>query len=225
MTIKRPAGERFSLARWSRRKLESHAHPASPAAGPAPLAKPATVAPAAAAAPQSIAGSAAPLPPVESLTFDSDFTAFLRPEVDPKLQRAALKQLFRHPRFNVMDGLDVYIDDYTRADPIPPDMLAGLVDRFSAANEPPRALGSGEAEEARASVPVAANAPAVEAMADPLASSSIPSGRAAPTADELPPPRAGASATPPAGPGAQDASLARSQASDTGSDPARDERR
>ena len=66
------------------------------------------------------------LPPVESLTFDSEFAPFLKPEVDETLKRAALKQLFRHPRFNIMDGLDTYIDDYTKADPIPPDMLSKL---------------------------------------------------------------------------------------------------
>jgi hypothetical protein len=53
------------------------------------------------------------LPPVESLTIDSDFSAFLQPEVDETLKRQALKQLFRDPHFNVMDGLDVYIDDYS----------------------------------------------------------------------------------------------------------------
>jgi uncharacterized protein DUF3306 len=118
MTIKR--AERFSLGRWSRRKLS--AARAAPAAEAAPLA-PAPAAP----------GASAPveLPPVDSLTFDSDFTVFLRPEVDADLKRAALKQLFRDPRFNVMDGLDVYIDDYTKADPIPEDMLADLLQRFA----------------------------------------------------------------------------------------------
>ncbi len=66
---------------------------------------------------------------MESLTFSSDFTAFLRPEVDDNLRRAALKQLFRDPRFNIMDGLDTYIDDYTRADPIAPDVIADLLAR------------------------------------------------------------------------------------------------
>lgn len=66
------------------------------------------------------------LPPVESLTSDSDFSAFLHPKVDEKLRRAALKKLFSDPRFNVMDGLDVYIDDYSKADPIPPEMLKKL---------------------------------------------------------------------------------------------------
>ena len=46
--------------------------------------------------------------------------------VTPAVKNTALKRLFADPQFNVMDGLDVYIDDYTKADPIPPDMLARL---------------------------------------------------------------------------------------------------
>jgi uncharacterized protein DUF3306 len=115
--------ERFSLSRWSRRKLAT----AIEAPAPPPTSAPAT-APAPATA-LSVPPAPVELPPVESLTFDSDFTAFLRPGVDDKVKRAALKQLFRDPRFNVMDGLDTYIDDYTKADPIPPDMLADLLQR------------------------------------------------------------------------------------------------
>ena len=36
------------------------------------------------------------------------------PNVDESLKRQALRKLFADPRFNVMDGLDVYIDDYTQ---------------------------------------------------------------------------------------------------------------
>jgi hypothetical protein len=39
------------------------------------------------------------------------------------LRRAALKKLFHEPHFNVMDGLDTYIDDYSVSDPIPEAML------------------------------------------------------------------------------------------------------
>jgi hypothetical protein len=67
------------------------------------------------------------LPPVESLTPQSDFTPFMRPDVDPALKRAALRKLFTDPRFNVMDGLDVYIDDYSKPDPIAPEILRTLV--------------------------------------------------------------------------------------------------
>jgi len=64
-----------------------------------------------------------PLPPVESLTPDSDFAAFMKPEVDPSLKREAFKKLIEDPRFNVMDGLDVYIDDYSKPDPLPEGWL------------------------------------------------------------------------------------------------------
>ena len=52
-----------------------------------------------------------------------DFSAFMRPDVDPLVQQATLKKMFSDPHFNVMDGLDIYIDDYTKSDPIPLDML------------------------------------------------------------------------------------------------------
>jgi hypothetical protein len=120
----------FSFKRWSQRKLEAAravAPRTEPPAAPA-------VAPAA-SAPASTTGAQVPdpvvprpeLPPPESLTFDSDFAAFLQPKVDESLKRQALKRLFSDPRFNVMDGLDVYIDDYSRPDPLPPGMLEQLV--------------------------------------------------------------------------------------------------
>src|SRR3954464_10162448 len=66
------------------------------------------------------------LPPVESLTFDSDFKAFMHSKVEQSVKRAALKKLFSDPRFNVMDGLDTYIDDYTKEAPISDELLAQL---------------------------------------------------------------------------------------------------
>jgi hypothetical protein len=68
----------------------------------------------------------AALPPIDSLTPQSDFTPFMRPDIDPKLRTAALHKLFSDPRFNVMDGLDVYIDDYSKPDPIPPELVRTL---------------------------------------------------------------------------------------------------
>jgi hypothetical protein len=47
----------------------------------------------------------------------------MQPDVDPALRRGALKKLFGDPRFNVMDGLDVYIDDYSKPDPLPEGWL------------------------------------------------------------------------------------------------------
>jgi hypothetical protein len=55
--------------------------------------------------------------------FDPDFSAFMKPNVDPAVQQAALKKMFTDPHFNIMDGLDIYIDDYSKPDPLPPGML------------------------------------------------------------------------------------------------------
>ena len=66
------------------------------------------------------------LPALESVTFDSDFKAFMHAKVDERLRRAALQKLFSDPRFNVMDGLDIYIGDYSIEDPIPPALVAQL---------------------------------------------------------------------------------------------------
>ncbi|MEP7181215.1 MAG: DUF3306 domain-containing protein [Betaproteobacteria bacterium] len=134
----------FSLRRWSQKKREAARAAAAPDASSvagsvamppttttpvgtsAPLA-PTTPAAAASAMPPSATASAAPLPPVDTLSFESDFSAFLQPKVDESLKRLALKKLFADPRFNVMDGLDVYIDDYSKPDPLPPGMLEQLV--------------------------------------------------------------------------------------------------
>jgi Protein of unknown function (DUF3306) len=59
-----------------------------------------------------------------NLTPDGDFAVFLREEIGEEVRRKALRTLFADPRFNVMDGLDIYIDDYSVADPIPEEMLA-----------------------------------------------------------------------------------------------------
>ena len=67
-----------------------------------------------------------PLPPLESLTIDSDYSPFMRPGVDDAMKRGALKKLFSDPRFNVMDGLDVYIADYSIPDPIDPAVVRTL---------------------------------------------------------------------------------------------------
>jgi len=116
--------EPFSLKRWSQRKRAA-AQAAPTQALPTPAAAtPAAIAPADAA---PVPDTSPPLPPVDSLTFDSDYSAFMQPKIAEETKRAALRKLFSDPRFNVMDGLDIYIDDYTKSDPIPPEMLAKLV--------------------------------------------------------------------------------------------------
>ena len=53
------------------------------------------------------------LPPIESLSEESDFSLFMSPEVDEKLRKLALRKLFKSPAFNVVDGLNDYDDDFT----------------------------------------------------------------------------------------------------------------
>lgn len=67
-----------------------------------------------------------PLPPIEELGSDSDYSAFMHPKVDPDLRRAALKKLFSSERFKSMDGLDVYVGDYSNPEPLAAGMVALL---------------------------------------------------------------------------------------------------
>jgi hypothetical protein len=60
---------------------------------------------------------------VHSLTPQSDFKPFMRADVAPEVKNAAMKQLFKDPHFNVMDMMDIYVDDYSKPDPLPPEML------------------------------------------------------------------------------------------------------
>src|SRR5439155_6906309 len=117
------AREPLTLKRWSERKLAAarEAKVAPPSDAPPAVVQP-TSEPAI-----SPAAAAPELPPVDSLTFESDFTAFMKPDVDESLKRMALKKLLHDPRFNVMDGLDTYIDDYSKPDPIDPDVVKQLM--------------------------------------------------------------------------------------------------
>jgi Protein of unknown function (DUF3306) len=191
MSSKSVPAARFSLRRWSQRKLEAaRAEVQTPAQAPS--------APVDAAAAQTGAGTAhraleqtgstsgsipsanAELPAIESLTIDSDYAPFFKPQVDESIKRAALKQLFRDPRFNIMDGLDTYIDDYTQPDPIPSAMLEDLMQRRVFFAPSPAETDPGERfidEPAGDHV-----APSAEAIAPPVA----PVASAAPLA-ALPP--------------------------------------
>lgn len=128
--IPAPADDRGFLSRWSQRKAQGRAVKAPPAEAtvetstPAPPASPATT-----VVPGSDASCASERPPaptledVAALTADADFAPFVRPGVDGPVRNAALRKLFADPHYNVMDGLDTYIDDYGRPDPLPASML------------------------------------------------------------------------------------------------------
>jgi hypothetical protein len=139
-------GDSNFFSRWSRRKAEVRdggARPepvAAPPHAPAPVvAQPApdaathalpteTVAPL--SPPLSPSATPAPAPTLadaERLTTQSDYTRFMARDVAPDVRQAALKKLFTDPHFNVMDGLDTYIDDYGKPDPLPAGLLRQLV--------------------------------------------------------------------------------------------------
>nr|WP_052170157.1 DUF3306 domain-containing protein [Massilia sp. JS1662] len=110
------------LRRWARRKTEARSgiEPLPEAVAPVP----APDLPVQAAAPADV-----PLPTMDDvarLSSDSDFSAFVAQGVDAAVRRTALKKLFADPHFNAMDGLDVYIDDYTKPSPVSEAMLASL---------------------------------------------------------------------------------------------------
>ncbi|MEO5672809.1 MAG: DUF3306 domain-containing protein [Ramlibacter sp.] len=77
-------------------------------------------------------GVAQALPPpptledVHALTPESDYSRFTASNVAPDVKNAALKKLFSDPRYNIQDGLDTYIGDYSQPDPIPKAMLRQL---------------------------------------------------------------------------------------------------
>ncbi|MBM3569706.1 MAG: DUF3306 domain-containing protein [Alphaproteobacteria bacterium] len=97
--------------RWSRLKQEERERkPAeAPPAEPAPPAVPQSQAPEA----ESETKPSPELPPIESLTKDSDFTVFLKAGVPDELHRQALRKLWKSdPVFAFQDGLTDYAEDY-----------------------------------------------------------------------------------------------------------------
>jgi hypothetical protein len=112
------------LARWGRRKAQARAGelPPDPPV-PLPVLSAQPVQP---LADQPAAPPKAPpltLADVAQLTHESDYSRFVAGGVDESVKRAAMKKLFSDPHFNLMDGLDTYIDDYGKPDPIPLAML------------------------------------------------------------------------------------------------------
>ncbi|MFN3415459.1 MAG: DUF3306 domain-containing protein [Caldimonas sp.] len=128
------------LARWSRRKAQ--AGQAQPDAGPAqppvpdavplgPPGPPAAV-PAEVSAPADAPAAAPASPPptledAQRLDPGADVSRFMAPDVDRTVRHAALKKLFSDPHFNRMDGLDVYIEDYTQFTPVSQTVLRRMV--------------------------------------------------------------------------------------------------
>jgi hypothetical protein len=120
------------LSRWSKRKAEARVEKATFTGAP-PIkksnidglieAKMAETARPAGSLPEAANETPIPLPSIESLTKDSDFSPFMQTGVAPEMRNQAMKKLFADPHYNVMDMLDIYVDDYSKPDPIPLSML------------------------------------------------------------------------------------------------------
>jgi len=103
---------------------------------------------------------------VAALNADSDFKPFIARTVAPEVRNAAMKKLFSDPHFNLMDGLDIYIDDYSIPDPLPASMLRKMAsaqfmnlfdeEQPQAASAPAAAAIAGGSAEPAPSVPDAA---------------------------------------------------------------------
>ncbi len=194
------------FGRWARRKAEARsttpvaspeATPAAPAlvppATPVPPVRQASVERPDAPRPAEVVAAPGERPTltlddVRRLGADSDYSPFVASDVAPEVRNAALKKLFADPKFNVMDGLDIYIDDYSRPDPLPTDLARRLVSaQFMQLFDEPRAA---EAEpptgtESPPALPAAAtldSAGAERPAAEPPAT-----GPVAPEPDEPPP--------------------------------------
>ena len=158
------------FSRWSRRKAQERAGLEVAAELPVTVAKaPVAVPVDADAAPAAVAEPAPPPPTLEdthSLTPASDFSRFVAKGVSPEVRNAAVKKLFADPHFNIMDGLDTYIDDYSKPSPLSAADMAQMVSaQFLKLVDDPEDKKKPEA--IRPELPIA-HAPAEAASAEPL---------------------------------------------------------
>jgi hypothetical protein len=101
------------LARWSRRKAESHLRSGSVEPTP-PLASAPDL-----NTPERSSDEPTTDLDCTSLEFSSDFSRFVCDGISTTVQTAALRRLWlTSPLFNTSDGLDVYRADYVRASPL-----------------------------------------------------------------------------------------------------------
>lgn len=98
---------------------------------------------------QSALPVAAPQSAAEAHGPDTDLSALLRPEVERDVRQAALRKFFMSDRYRVMDGLDVYVDDYSSAELLPAELLGRLVHATAL-------LSAGEPEQETSTTPTSA---------------------------------------------------------------------
>lgn len=126
---------------------------------------------------------------VAALRDESDFSRFMAKDVDESVRRSAMKKLFSNPHFNVMDGLDIYIDDYGKADPLPPGMLESLLHAKTLLN--PLAHLEQGLQRLLDPDPVVDEAPSIDSDAEPSALAAVlvaePESAELPLSDQVSP--------------------------------------
>lgn len=98
------------------------------------------------------------LPDLSELGEDSDYSMFMAKGVSRDKRQAALRQLFRSPKFNVTDGLDDYCEDFTKFEPLGDIVTADM--RHHAERLARKALEALEGDTAEPGMAEAANDPA-----------------------------------------------------------------
>ena len=91
------------------------------------------------------------LPDIDSLDDDSDYSAFLSPEVDEALRKVALRKLFRAPFFNQLDGLNDYDEDFTTFEALGDIVTSDM--KFHEERKKAEAAAKAEAEAEEAPLP------------------------------------------------------------------------
>ena len=186
------------LQRWSRRKAEARTAPkAGEPEQETALARAELPQAAEPREPPASTGSRPPddraaavdleaLPDIDTLTYESDFTAFMRKGVPPELRKRALQRLWRsNPTLANLDGLVEYGEDYTKIGTAKQVVRTayqvgrGMLERIEpeAPGEPP----------ARPSILTTADCGQAPETTDPAAAGAAPPGPdrvAAPGADE-----------------------------------------
>jgi hypothetical protein len=176
------SGAQDFFTRWSRREAEV---PRGGAPGePAIVAEADAVVAASQAAPEILVDEKPPsLDDVAALAPGDEVSRFVAQGVDEAVKRAAVKKLFTDPHFNIMDGLDIYIDDYSKPDPIPAAMLRQMNQSRSLglfADEEVEPAPEAITASAATTTPAAASDPSPAQDADPPA----PAAEAVPQTDD-----------------------------------------
>ena len=118
------------LSRWSKRKLEAKEQDKQ-AESSQNLPDNLSVHPIGMAASEDVGSVSNPVPEavqedlplpteadLQAVEQGGDIKAFMVDKVSVELKNKAFKTLFSRPEFNVMDGLDIYIDDYNKFTPL-----------------------------------------------------------------------------------------------------------